>query len=285
MNLKWYGLLGLGIVVVAEALLFLRVEVVTIWFTPIVWTGYILFADSLVLARTGRSLIVSRTREFVLMLWLSILIWLMFEVYNLRLMNWYYVGLPAVAWQRNLGYAWAFATIFPGIFETTEVLEAFFPFDRLRTPRFTFSRNWLILSVIVGLLFVAVPPLLPTGISRYLFGFVWIGFIFLVDPINRWLGAPSLLRDWENGQPGRTYALLLAGAVCGLLWEFWNYWAHTKWIYAVPILSELKIFEMPVLGFLGFPPFAVECYVLYNFAKRLLRVERWAPGKLDRKPA
>ena len=37
----------------------------------------------------------------------------------------------------------------------------------------------------------------------------------------------------------------------------------TKWIYNVPILPDVKIFEMPILGFGGFPPFAVECFAMY----------------------
>jgi hypothetical protein len=273
MKLKWYGPLGLAIVIGSEVLLFLGVEWVTIWFTPIVWTGYILFVDSLVFRIKGESLIHDRLKEFLMMIWLSIFFWLMFEVYNLFLKNWYYVNLPSQAWQRNLGYGWAFATIFPGIFETTELLEALFPFHRIRRSPFRFSDFWLSLSAVVGVLYVVVPPLLPYPIARYLFGFVWLGFFFLVDPLNMQLGAPSILRDWEEGQPGRTYALLLGGLVCGILWEFWNYWARTKWIYAVPILSEIKIFEMPVLGFLGFPPFAIECYVLYHLAKKMLRGE------------
>jgi hypothetical protein len=273
MKLKGYGLLGLAIVIGSEVLLFLKVEWVTIWFTPIVWTGYILFVDSLVLRLKGESLIHDRLKEFLMMLWLSIFFWLMFEVYNLFLKNWYYINLPSQAWQRNLGYGWAFATIFPGIFETTELLEALFPFHRIRRPPFRFSDFLLSLSIVMGVLCVIVPPLLPYPIARYLFGFVWLGFFFLVDPLNMQLGAPSILRDWEEGQPGRTYALLLGGLVCGILWEFWNYWARTKWIYAVPILSEIKIFEMPVLGFLGFPPFAVECYVLYHLARKVLRGE------------
>jgi hypothetical protein len=273
MKLKWYGPLGLAIVIGSEVLLFLGVEWVTIWFTPIVWTGYILFVDSLVFRLKGESLIHDRLKEFLMMIWLSIFFWLMFEVYNLFLKNWYYVNLPSQAWQRNLGYGWAFATIFPGIFETTELLEALFPFHRIRRSPFRFSDFWLSLSAVVGVLYVVVPPLLPYPIARYLFGFVWLGFFFLVDPLNMQLGAPSILRDWEEGQPGRTYALLLGGLVCGILWEFWNYWARTKWIYAVPILSEIKIFEMPVLGFLGFPPFAIECYVLYHLAKKMLRGE------------
>ncbi len=58
------------------------------------------------------------------------------------------------------------------------------------------------------------------------------------------------------------YLLLIAGALCGFLWEMWNFRAGAKWIYTVPYVGFLKVFEMPLLGFLGFPPFAVECYTM-----------------------
>jgi hypothetical protein len=29
----------------------------------------------------------------------------------------------------------------------------------------------------------------------------------------------------------------------------------------------VKIFEMPVLGYLGFPPFALECYAMWHFLR------------------
>jgi hypothetical protein len=32
----------------------------------------------------------------------------------------------------------------------------------------------------------------------------------------------------------------------------------------VPYLGTLKVFEMPVLGYLGFPTFALECYAMYH---------------------
>ena len=35
----------------------------------------------------------------------------------------------------------------------------------------------------------------------------------------------------------------------------------------MPWVGEVKLFEMPLLGFLGFPPFAVECYVMAHFLK------------------
>jgi hypothetical protein len=278
MRLKWYGWLGLAWVIVAQVLMFLKIQPVWQWFTPIVWSGYILLADALVLRLRGRSLIHDRPREFVMMAWLSVFFWLIFEVYNLRLANWYYINVPENAWLRNLAFLWSFATIFPGLFLTSEWVGAVLRLDLDRiylAPRH-FGAWWGV-SVAVGLAFLVVPPLLPYEISRYLFGFVWLGVIFFLDPINRRLGAPSLIAEWEEGRLGRTAALLAGGAVGGVLWEFWNFWAGAKWIYAVPILADYKIFEMPVLGFLGFPPFCLECFVLYQFARRVLWGRVWAP--------
>jgi predicted flap endonuclease-1-like 5' DNA nuclease len=50
----------------------------------------------------------------------------------------------------------------------------------------------------------------------------------------------------------------------GLLWELFNVRARGKWIYTVPGFEDLKLFEMPVAGFLGFPPFALECFALWQ---------------------
>jgi hypothetical protein len=72
------------------------------------------------------------------------------------------------------------------------------------------------------------------------------------------------------GRHDRLVNLSLAGLICGFVWESWNYWARSKWIYTVPILPDLKIFEMPVPGYLGFPAFAFECFTMYVFTRWLL---------------
>ena len=105
-------------------------------------------------------------------------------------------------------------------------------------------------------------PIVWTG---YVFGAVWVGFILLLDPINHFWGGRSLLRDLEQGDSSRLTAFLCSGLVCGILWEFWNYWAGAKWLYVFPVWQNWKVFEMPVPGYLGFPPFAVECLVMYEF--------------------
>ncbi len=112
--------------------------------------------------------------------------------------------------------------------------------------------------ILTGILFLVLPLVWP----EYFFPLVWLAFIFLLEPLNHRAGAPSLLREWEKGSLRKFYLLLLAGAACGLLWELWNFRAGSKWIYTVPHLGFLKVFEMPLLGFLGFPPFALECYAM-----------------------
>jgi hypothetical protein len=72
------------------------------------------------------------------------------------------------------------------------------------------------------------------------------------------------LKDLEEGSPRKMYLFLIAGLICGFLWEFWNFWTRSKWVYTVPFFEEMRVFEMPLLGFLGFPPFAVQAYVMYN---------------------
>jgi hypothetical protein len=103
--------------------------------------------------------------------------------------------------------------------------------------------------------------------SPYLAAPVWLGFIFLLDPINSRLGGESLLDDWRSGQYNRFVNLVLSGFLCGGLWEFLNYWSRSKWHYTVPIMENMKIFEMPLPGYFGFPAFALECFTMYVFVR------------------
>ena len=182
---------------------------------------------------------------------------------------WYYINLPENRAIRFLEYARSFSTITPGILVTKDVLISFGMFKHTRCSQLRFSKKSL--SVIIGtsLLLSIYPLVFP---NKHLFPLVWCSFIFLVDPIVYLLKGRSILGDLREGKPGTLLQLLLAGLVCGLLWEFWNYWAVAKWIYTVPYFPQFKLSEMPVVGFLGFPLFAVECYVLYQLFKKLLHI-------------
>jgi hypothetical protein len=260
------------VVIGAEVCLFARQPFVSRWFTPIVWTGYVLFADGLAFRLRGRSLIQSRPREALMLPWISAGCWLIFELYNLRLRNWYYAGVPEHPLVRDWAYLWSFATIFPGMFETADVLRGLGLFQGTRRQPHDMSSLWLRLSFLLGLAFLAIPPLLPPDVASYTFALVWVGFVLLLEPVNRALGAPSLYRAWERGKPRPVYVMLSAGLLCGVLWEFWNYWATARWRYTLPWPLDFGVyyFRMPLLGMLGFPVFALECYTMYHFLWRML---------------
>jgi hypothetical protein len=265
-----WGWPGLAIILLAELLLFLQVRWVRIFFTPIVWTGYLLFADSLVCSVKGSSRMADSWRSFLGLACCSVLLWLIFEAYNLRLRNWTYVGLPQNPLLRGLGYTWSFATIWPAIFETADLVSALGLTGCGKTPvGFVIRPSRHLTALVLGLACLTFPLLVPSGLRGYLFGAVWVGFILLLDPINYSWGGRSLWRDFELGETNRLIAFLCSGLVCGILWEFWNYWASAKWIYVFPMWQNWKVFEMPAPGYLGFPPFGVECWVMYEFLRGL----------------
>jgi hypothetical protein len=250
-----------------------RIEPFFSWYYLFAWWPFILAGES-VLARRNASLLLSRPKRFLLLLPLSLIVWLFFEAFNFRLQNWHYLNLPSSTSLRWIGYSLSFATVIPGLLVTKTLLQ------ELGLGRFSPSRPlpwlprfipWLFLT---GALFLLLPLLWP----RYFFPLVWGGVFLLVDPFLYRRGEPSFLGQIAQGHWRQLFLWLYAGAVCGLLWELWNYWAGARWSYTVPFVGDLKLFEMPLLGFLGFPPFALECAVLITLFFRVKdRISRQAP--------
>src|SRR5215207_3655504 len=98
-------LLGLFVMIVSEAATLARLEPFWSWNTPIAWTGFILFADGIVWRARRDSWIRSAPGELVFLALLSIPLWLVFELYNLFIENWHYVGLPDHPGLRYFCYA------------------------------------------------------------------------------------------------------------------------------------------------------------------------------------
>jgi hypothetical protein len=280
-------LLGVATMTVSELATIAGIEPFASWNTPICWTGFILFADAVVYRARGRSWIRSTPREFAALALVSIPLWVVFEGFNLALRNWHYTGLPENTALRLFGYAWSFATISPAIFEGAELVAIV----RARGAGKAGWAGWggadgehrgagdppalrplpAYPALSTGALLLLAPLFVTADVARYMAAPVFLGFIFLLDPINRRLGEESLGEDLANGRTNRLVNLLASGLLCGVLWEFWNYWAHAKWHYTVPIMEHLKIFEMPLPGYLGFPPFALECFTMYVFVRAVWR--------------
>lgn len=269
--------LGLGIIALSMVLAVVQVEVAAQNLTPLCWTGFILVVDG-ALARSGRSWLRNSPRELLLMAAISIPSWLLFEFYDRPRfwaasgpeLWWRYLGLPPWPW-RGIGYAWSFATITPAILLLAELLEPAAERVAGRGGGGRVPRELEVALVCLGTILAGIPLLWP---SPYFAADIWLAWPLLLDPINHRLGRPSVLGDLETGRRSRPVALLVSGMACGALWESWNWLASTRWRYTVPFLGEVKVYEMPVLGFLGFAPFALAVFALYQFMRGLLGSRR-----------
>ncbi|MBI1723687.1 MAG: DUF4332 domain-containing protein [Gemmatimonadetes bacterium] len=248
-------LLGLGI-----GLGLRGVEPVATWLYIACWYPTIALMAAAVALREGRDPFTSNPVHALSLFAWSAVFWFFFELLNWRIANWYYVFVPADRASRWVGITLAFATVLPAIFLAARALEEW-GLRTVRTKPLRVTPLGLRVTGVVGVVFLALPLAWP---GRF-FPLVWGATTLLAEPaLYRRAPQWSLLADLERGQGGRILRLLVGGAAIGLLWEMYNSFARSRWIYTVPGLEELKLFEMPLLGFLGFPVFALECWSVFH---------------------
>ncbi len=260
---EWIGWLLLGVSWPLNWLLpGLRTHVL---FFPL-WLGYTLIVDGLVLRRTGSSLLTRSPRDFVMFFLISAPAWWLFEIINWRTANWQYLGGELFGQVEYFILASvSFSTVIPAVFSTAELVGTFGWIERFAhgrqispTPRTCWSL-FLTGCIMFGLV-VAFP--------RYFYPLVWISLFCILEPINVWVGRRSILSHLQQGD-WRTIVALCTGALtCGFFWEMWNYLSYPKWVYHIPSANFWHLFEMPLLGYLGYLPFGLELYVLTHLVGR-----------------
>jgi hypothetical protein len=235
------------------------------------WLGYALVVDALVLRRSGTSILSRSPRDFALLFACSAPAWWLFEAFNERTHNWQYLGGDRFG---GLTYflltTLSFSTVMPAVFGTAELVRSAGWMRRLSGgPRLAPTRGLLLAMLGTGLAMVALSMALP----GYFYPFLWGSAFFLAEPINAWRGRPSLLGYLGRGDWRPVAALGLGALVCGFFWEMWNFWSYPKWAYHTPGVEFMHVFEMPLLGFLGYPPFGLEIFaLLYLIAPRPSRL-------------
>jgi hypothetical protein len=270
----WWYLPSLAIVVgiaalgASTALLMDGVEPFATWYYNFAWYPVLLAGDGIVAltggagrGRRGEFLLLGRKYFLASVLVWSAVVWLFYELFNFRLQNWYYINVPAERFGYWSGTLIAFATVLPAVFVSEGILAGLGVAERIRWKQFQVTSALIAVMRIAGVLMLALVLAWP----RYFFPLVWGATMLLVEPANyRKSPDHSLLGDLEKGKPGRLLRLLLGGAAIGFIWELLNINARAKWIYTVPFFEDARFFEMPLPGFFGFPPFAVECFILWQ---------------------
>lgn len=237
-------------------------------FVPL-WVGYCLAVDGLVFARKSTSLLTRSATRYVNLFLVSVIGWWLFELLNWRTKNWVYLGIENFTrLEYGLLASLSFSTVIPAVFGTAELVGSFGWVQRLKpgwviatTKRnvwFVFFLGWAMLG-----LMLAWP--------RFFFPFMWLSIFFILEPINLWRGSPTLASSVAKGDWRPVVSLWLGGLICGFFWELWNFYSYPKWVYFVPFVDFAHIFEMPLLGYGGYLPFAMELYAMYHFVICSLR--------------
>jgi len=254
---KKYGYLGIVLILFAQLNFFFKLKPFDLWYIPIIWWGYLLLVDALTFHLSGKSLLSTYPKKFWLVVLLSIPLWSVFEWYNLFTHNWYYINYTFLVHVVN------FTIIFPAVLETYTLLKALRIFERFHLKRkHEISQRLITIIILMGIISGVLPLVFP----KYGFFLIWVGLFLLFDPINYVLGNPSVIKHLHDGKLNIPLCLFFGAIICGFFWEFWNFWAFPKWFYEIPFVGFFKVFEMPILGFIGYGPFGWEVYSMYNFA-------------------
>lgn len=262
-----HGWLGLSLILLFWFLNWALTGARTYWgFFPL-WLGYCLTMDGLVFWRTGTSLLTRSLRKYIGLFLVSAPVWWIFELLNLRTQNWTYIGAEIFSPPQYVFWTTvSFTTVIPAVFGSTEFFASFDFVKRLkrglivstdkRTTVSFFALGWIMLALLL---------ILP----KIFFGFIWLSLYFILEPINIWLGNRSLAHWTRNGDWRPVIALWLGVLLTAFFWEMWNYYSFPKWVYRVSWGDWLHIFEMPLLGYGGYLPFALELYAVYHLVSGL----------------
>jgi hypothetical protein len=260
---KRHGQFGAALLILGEILILLRDRPASEYYFAFVWLGYALLIDAALYAQSGHSLLMNARRVFLAMLALSVGFWWLFELLNVGVQSWTYVGAESYRGLKFVLFASVdFSLVLVAVWGSARFVNGLLP------------PNWgrgvaggdvpfgiLTTMFLLGLLALALPILWPA----YFFGLLWLSMFLLLDPINYLLGRPSMIaaarrRNW------RLPACFALGALqCGFFWEAWNEWSMPRWIYHIPYVGWFHIFQMPLLGWSGYLPFGLELFAMTNF--------------------
>ena len=261
---RWpiHGWIGIGLITVFWTLNWVLTGLRTHWaFFPL-WLGFCLTVDAATLQRTGDSMLTRNRRAYLALFLYSAPAWWLFEVINWRTQNWYYLGRESFS---HLEYfLWAslsFSTVMPSVFGAAELVASLTWVDRLRYgPMLRATKGILLTMFGCGWVLLALTLIWPL----VFFPAVWFSLFLIFNPANVWLRNQTLWSNTARGDWRPVISLGIGCLLCGLFWEMWNFFSYPKWVYDIPFLDFMPVFEMPILGYGGYIPFALELFTLYH---------------------
>lgn len=252
---------------------------------PLFW-GFALMLDGWVYVRNGGKSIISETPQEIIGIGIaSIGGWMLFEYLNLFVNeDWFYPKGDIISSEQFLLYAIVISSgLLPLAFEWYSL---FYTFPALR-QRFSKGIKIVVpewLKTIAGI--IALVGLLGAGLfPNQLFFSLWLAPPLLLAVALDKIGVWTPLRSIGKGNWTPTLLFALTYLVEGLFLEGQNYFsaihdgreiifteAPAYWQYNLPYVNAFHLFEMPLLGYLGYLPFGVYCWLWWIAFATLLGI-------------
>ncbi len=261
-HLPWWGWPALAALMVSWFLAWTRMP----WFVSLqadtfipLWLSAIVFANALCFRQTGSCPLVDRPRFLAALFPVSAAFWWYFEYLNQFVHNWYYTGVDYGAIAYSLHATISFATVLPAVYTIREWVftarwfrRRFYGLPSLRTSAAGPAAGAVFLLACLAMIGISLRP-------DALFAMLWIAPLVLLTSLQSLTGQETLFSTMSKGDWRPAVSAALAAMICGFFWEMWNYYSLAKWMYSIPYVSRFAVFEMPVLGYMGYLPFGLEC--------------------------
>ena len=259
----WWGWTGAALLATSWVIAWTRLpalaEVQRYTFTPL-WLGYILIVNALSYRRSGNCLLLDRPRYFAALFPLSAVFWWYFEYLNRFVRNWYYEGVDILSpSQYVIEASVPFATVLPAVLSTAQWLDTFPRANRAfgdwrRVPWASAPcLAWIgFLLGCAGLVAIGRWPL-------FAYPMVWVAPFLVLCALQGLPGRRPVCEALARGDWRPVVLPATAALICGFFWELWNHMSLARWVYNVPYVTGLRVFEMPLLGYAGYLPFGLAC--------------------------
>lgn len=264
-RLPWWGWIALALLIASWFLAWTRVP----WFALfqrhtfiLLWLVYIVVANALCFRQSGKCPMLETPVFFLLLFAVSAVFWWYFEYLNQFVQNWYYTGVDYGPIPYSIHATISFSTVLPAVYTTrvwlsnTKWLRQRFygmpPLPKSESIMFVWA---ILLITCAGLIGVSLWP-------DELFSMVWLAPLLILTSLQRIAGQTSIFSIMADGDWRPAVSAAMAALICGFFWEMWNYYSLAKWMYSVPYVHRFKLFEMPVLGYMGYLPFGLLCMAI-----------------------
>ncbi len=227
------------------------------------WLGFCLTIDGIVFLRKGTSLLKRNLKKYIMLFIISVPVWWLFEVFNSFTQNWFYEGKE---YYSDLEFfilaSISFSIVIPAVFECAELTGTF---KWIRNLKFGWilkpTSKLIILFWFLGILTLILEIIFP----KIFYPLIWITVYFIIEPINIKMNNRNLISYTSGGNWKPVLSLAIGCLICAFFWEMWNYYSYPKWYYYLPMVNCLHVFEMPLPGYIGYIPFSIELFAVYNF--------------------